>query len=356
MAQQKNTKLKLLYLSDILSEKTDEAHPLSANELCDALCAAGIEAERKSVYKDIEVLKEYGLDIILGTENNKRGYFIGARKFELAELRLLLDAVQAANFISQKKTKILVEKIESFASKYQAATLHRQVYVDNRPKCKNEELYYTISALEHALGAMNRNFEGTQHTALDDAINAELKVSFTYSRRVITDEFKQKSDEKAFKVSPYALIWSDDHYYLVCNNEKYDNLMNLRIDRIKSIAVTEESARPFSEVSDYTTRFDSADYASKLFNMYSGEPKPIELICENGMLELILDKFGERVRLQKYDDDSFVVKTNAVVSDGLSAWLLQFGKRVKVKSPNELKAAVKTKALETYEAYSDECD
>ena len=118
MAQQKNTKLKLLYLSDILSEKTDEAHPLSANELCDALCAAGIEAERKSVYKDIEVLKEYGLDIILGTENNKRGYFIGARKFELAELRLLLDAVQAANFISQKKTKILVEKIESFASKY----------------------------------------------------------------------------------------------------------------------------------------------------------------------------------------------------------------------------------------------
>lgn len=337
MAQQKNTKLKLLYLSDILSEKTDEAHPLSANELCDALCAAGIEAERKSVYKDIEVLKEYGLDIILGTENNKRGYFIGARKFELAELRLLLDAVQAANFISQKKTKILVEKIESFASKYQAATLHRQVYVDNRPKCKNEELYYTISAL-------------------DDAINAELKVSFKYSRRVITDEFKQKSDEKAFKVSPYALIWSDDHYYLVCNNEKYDNLMNLRIDRIKSIAVTEESARPFSEVSDYTTRFDSADYASKLFNMYSGEPKPIELICENGMLELILDKFGERVRLQKYDDDSFVVKTNAVVSDGLSAWLLQFGKRVKVKSPNELKAAVKTKALETFEAYSDECD
>lgn len=337
MAQQKNTKLKLLYLSDILSEKTDEAHPLSANELCDALCAAGIEAERKSVYKDIEVLKEYGLDIILGTENNKRGYFIGARKFELAELRLLLDAVQAANFISQKKTKILVEKIESFASKYQAATLHRQVYVDNRPKCKNEELYYTISAL-------------------DDAINAALKVSFTYSRRVITDEFKQKSDEKAFKVSPYALIWSDDHYYLVCNNEKYGNLMNLRIDRIKSIAVTEESARPFSEVSDYTTRFDSADYASKLFNMYSGEPKPIELICENGMLELILDKFGERVRLQKYDDDSFVVKTNAVVSGGLSAWLLQFGKRVKVKSPNELKAAVKTKALETYEAYSDECD
>ena len=337
MAQQKNTKLKLLYLSDILSEKTDEAHPLSANELCDALCAAGIEAERKSVYKDIEVLKEYGLEISLGTENNKRGYFIGARKFELAELRLLLDAVQAANFISQKKTKILVEKIESFASKYQAATLHRQVYVDNRPKCKNEELYYTISAL-------------------DDAINAELKVSFTYSRRVITDEFKQKSDEKAFKVSPYALIWSDDHYYLVCNNEKYDNLMNLRIDRIKSIAVTEESARPFSEVSDYTTRFDSADYASKLFNMYSGEPKPIELICENGMLELILDKFGERVRLQKYDDESFVVKTNAVVSDGLSAWLLQFGKRVKVKSPNELKAAVKTKALETFEAYSDECD
>lgn len=333
MAQQKNTKLKLLYLSDILLEKTDDAHPLSANELCDALCALGIEAERKSVYKDIDVLKEYGLDIILGADStNKRGYFIGARKFELAELRLLLDAVQAANFISPKKTKILVEKIESFASKYQASMLHKQVYVDNRPKCKNEELYYTISAL-------------------DSAISASLKVTFTYSRRVITEEFKQKSDEKPFKVSPYALIWSDDHYYLVCNNEKYDNLMNLRIDRIKGISVTDEKSRPFSEVSDYKNRFDSADYASHLFNMYSGEPKPVELICENSLLELILDKFGERVRLQKFDDNSFVVKTNAAVNDGLSAWILQFGKRIKVKSPNELKESVKKKALEAYEAY-----
>lgn len=332
MAGVQKSKLKLLYIVDILRKKTDENHYLAATEICDELSQLDIPAERKSIYNDIDILREYGFDIIHTGSKNRGGYFLGAREFELAELRLLSDAVQAANFISQKKTNQLVQKIESFASEKQAKILHSQVYVDNRPKCKNEEIYYTISLL-------------------DEAITAKIKVNFTYTRRRITEEFKTAKEEKSFTVSPYALIWSDDHYYLVCNNEKYDNLMHLRIDKIKHLEKTSLPARHFSEVSDYKNYFDSADYASKLFNMYSGEPKPVEFICNNDTLEPMLDRFGENVKIQKYDDEHFVLRTNVASSEGLVAWIVQFGGRVKVKSPNDLIYSVKQKAAEILEIY-----
>ena len=332
MAGVQKSKLKLLYLVDILRKKTDENNYLAATEICDELSQLDIPAERKSIYNDIDILREYGFDIIHTGSKNRGGYFLGAREFELAEIRLLSDAVQAANFISQKKTNQLVEKIESFASEKQAKILHSQVYVDNRPKCKNEEIYYTISLL-------------------DEAISAKVKVSFTYTKRRITEEFKTAKEEKNFTVSPYALIWSDDHYYLVCNNEKYNNLMHLRIDKIKHLEKTNLPARHFSEVSDYKNHFDSADYASKLFNMYSGEPKPVEFICNNDTLEPMLDRFGENVKIQKYDDDHFVLRTNVAASEGLVSWIVQFGGRVKVKSPNDLIYSVKQKAAEILELY-----
>lgn len=326
------SKLKLLHIVDILSQKTDESHFLAATEICEELERRGITAERKAIYNDIEALKEFGYDIIHTGSKNRGGYFMGERTFQLAEMRLLSDAVQAANFISAKKTVELVKKIESFASEHNAKILHSQVYVDNRPKCKNEKIYYTISDL-------------------DEAINKGVKVSFSYVRRKITDEFNTLSEEKAFTVSPYALIWSDDHYYLVCNNEKYDNLMNLRVDRIRDVAITNLKARHFSEVSPYTLNFDSADYTSKIFNMFSGEPKPIEFICNNDLLEPMLDRFGDKVKIQKVDDDHFLLKTNAAVNDGLTNWLFQFGGRIKVTKPNDLIYAIKKKARETLENY-----
>lgn len=328
----KNSKLKLLYLADIFKKETDEEHPMTSEELCNALLLHGITAERKSIYKDIDVLRDYGMDIILIPGKVNGGYFLGSREFELAELRLLSDAVQAAGFITKKKTKELVEKIEGFASDPQAKILHSQVYVDNRLKCRNEEIYYTISTL-------------------DEAITAEKKVTFLYNRRRVTPDFKAAREERTFVVSPYALIWSDDRYYLICNNEKYDNLMHVRLDRIRKVEVLEESARPFSEVSAYKNRFDAADYASRLFNMYSGDSKPTELICENDLLEQMLDRFGENVKLQKYDDGHFILHTDAVIGDGLAAWVMQYGSRVTVKAPNELIALIREKAKAILENY-----
>ncbi len=333
MAGVKNSKLKLLYLAEILEQKTDENNYISATQLCDELAKLGIAAERKSIYKDIDVLREYGYDIIHTGSRSTGGYFLGARKFEMAEIRLLSDAVQAANFISQKKTNQLLQKIESYASEKQAKILRSQVYVDNRPKCKNEEIYYTISLL-------------------DEAITKGVKVTFTYTRRKITEEFKTAREDKVFTVSPYALIWSDDHYYLICNNEKYDNLMQLRIDRIKKLSHTDLPSRHFSEVSNYKNNFDTADYAAKLFNMYSGEQKPVEFVCDNELLETMLDRFGENVRIQKLNDSHFILRTNAAVSDGLAAWVIQFGGRVTVRMPKELISSVKQKAEEILNNYN----
>ena len=333
MAGVKNSKLKLLVLAEILKNQTDDEHTLTATELCDKLQNEGIPAERKSIYKDIDVLREFGYDIIKSTEKGNAGYFLGERKFQAAEIRLISDAIQAANFISANKTAELVKKFESFLSENHSKILHSQVYVEKRPKTSNERIYYTISEL-------------------DKAINQNLKVTILYQKRKITEEFKTATEEKTHKVSPYALIWSNDSYYLICNNEKYDNLMHVRIDRIKTVTITDEKARHFSEVSNYTNKFDAADYANKSFNMFSGEPKPIQLICNNDLLDVMLDRFGKTVKIQKHDENSFILKTNAAVSDGLVAWILQFGPRVKVKSPNDLIYEIKNRAEETLKLYS----
>lgn len=332
MAGVQNSKLKLLVLADIFEKQTDEENPLNATELSEKLQNLGIPAERKSVYKDIEVLREFGYDIIKSSDRGNAGYFLGERKFQEAEIRLISDAVQAANFISANKTAELVNKLESFLSEKQSKVLHSQVYVEKRPKTSNERIYYTISEL-------------------DKAINNNLKVEIVYQKRKITEEFKTATEEKLHKVSPYALIWSNDSYYLICNNEKYDNLMHVRIDRISSVNVTKEKARHFSEVSYYTNKFDAADYANKSFNMFSGEPKPVQLICNNDLLDVMLDRFGKSVKIQKNDEASFILKTNAAVSNGLVAWILQFGSRVKVKAPNDLIYEIKKAAEETYKLY-----
>ena len=332
MAGVQNSKLKLLVLADIFEKQTDEENPLNATELSEKLQNLGIPAERKSVYKDIEVLREFGYDIIKSSDRGNAGYFLGERKFQEAEIRLISDAVQAANFISANKTAELVNKLESFLSEKQSKVLHSQVYVEKRPKTSNERIYYTISEL-------------------DKAINNNHKVEIVYQKRKITEEFKTATEEKLHKVSPYALIWSNDSYYLICNNEKYDNLMHVRIDRISSVNVTKEKARHFSEVSYYTNKFDAADYANKSFNMFSGEPKPVQLICNNDLLDVMLDRFGKSVKIQKNDEASFILKTNAAVSNGLVAWILQFGSRVKVKAPNDLIYEIKKAAEETYKLY-----
>lgn len=309
-------KLRLLYIIEIFQQKSDEDHLLSANDIIRYLKEDyGIECERKTVYDCIECLNEYGYEII--KSQSPRGYFMVPYHFETAELRLLLDAVQSANFISAKKTKALLKKFSAFASEYQYKRLEKQVYIDNRNKCSNENIFYNIDIL-------------------NSAILKKRQVEVIYRRRKVEANCAQY-EEKRMTINPYALIWANDHYYLVGNYSKYDNLIHLRVDRMKSVTVTETPARRFSDVSPYTTYFDTADYSNKHLSMFSGDIKPVELICKNDIIEDFIDRFGEKCYMKAFDNEHFTAKVDVAVTDGLVSWIMQFGDSIKVRGPKELK-------------------
>lgn len=327
------SKIKTLLIYQLLEKYSDENNPLTTTQLVDLLEERGVKSERKSIYSDIESLKEIGLDIVLSRGRNG-GYFLASRKFELPEIVLLIDAVTSAGFITPKKTQSLVDKLKSLVSEKQAKSLVSQVYVNpSSAKCDNEEIYIIIDRLH-------------------DAISQRRKVSFTYRRRNVDFEKNKKYTDKTFKVSPYALIWKDDHYYLVCNNEKYDNLMNLRIDRMKRLKILKDDARHISQVSSYEWEFDTQDYSSKMFNMFSGEDCEVTLVCAYNLLEEMLDRFGVSIPLGYYDADHFKTTVHATLSDGLVSWLMQYGSAVQVKSPPELADMIKQKAKSIVDVYN----
>ncbi len=326
-----SSKTKTLLIYKYLVEFSDENNPLSTTDLIDLLMKDGMFCERKSIYADIAVLKSVGFDIVR-TYSPKKGFFLASRKFELPEVRLLIDAVTSAGFITPNKTQSLVEKLETLVSKNQADELVSQVYIDADTKCDNEEIYYVIDAL-------------------NDAIIKKVKVSFKYKRRNIDKENKKSYTEKTFTVSPYALIWQDDHYYLVCNNEKYDNLMNLRLDRMKKVSLLEDKARPFEEVSEYKNTFDVADYSAKMFNMFTGVNTKVELLCDLELREEIMDRFGAKVPLTAVDTEHFKTEIDAAVSDGLVSWIMNFGDKIKVLQPKSLADSVKDRATRISNLY-----
>lgn len=325
------SKLKTLLIYKYLEEYSDDEHPVSTSELIDMLEEKKIKAERKSIYADIKALNEIGCDII-SVRSPKSGFIMASRKFEVPEVRLLIDAVSSAGFITPNKTQALVEKLESLVSENQAKAMKSQVYCESASKCDNEEIYYIIDSL-------------------DEAITTKRKVKFNYKRRNIDKKNQKSYTNKTFTVSPYALIWKDDHYYLVCNSGKYDNLLNLRLDRMKKLEILDETIRPMSEVSEYTDYFDTADYSSKMFNMFSGEINKVKLLCSLDLREEIMDRFGAKIPLKAFDYDHFETEINAAVSDGLVSWIMQYGNKIKVVEPQFLAQMVADKAKAIAEVY-----
>ena len=326
-------KLKILYIIDILRKYSDEEHPLNASEICEELAKYNIRAERKAIYDDIENLIFYGFDIIK-TRTPRSGYFLASREFELPEIYLLTDAVQSADFITPKKTRELVGKLEAMMSKEQAKVRENSIYIEYKNKCDNEEIYLSIDTLRQA-------------------IEAGKKVSLKYRTRQIDDSRQITVKEREFKLSPYALIWMEDHYYLVCNNEKYDNLMHLRLDRMKSVRCTDENYRHFSEVCSYKERFDTADYALKTFNMFGGELCEIELSCSTKILEQVIDRFGDKIHIIGVQDGRFSFRIKGLVSEGLVGWIMEFGGDIEVAAPHTLRNMIADKIELLQKMYSN---
>ena len=331
MAARRGQKVKLLYIIKILTELTDEEHPLSATEICEKLSAYDITAERKAIYDDIECLMSFGYDIIQ-TRVPKNGYFLASRDFELPEVFLLGDAVRTAKFISEKKTRELTSKLDRLLSKHQTKSNISAIYIDRSNKTKNEELFYNIDRI---------------NTAIEEG----KKIRFTYSKRVLHEGRQITTESKTRTVSPYAMTWQFDYYYLIGNYEKYDNLMNLRIDRIHSVEIIDEPMRHFSEVSDYRDTFDVADYTKKLFGMFGGNMQEIKLRCSNKMLEQVTDRFGDKIFITNVTDKTFDFTAKAAVSDALATWIMNYGANIEVIIPTELRDKIKNRAEKILEIY-----
>lgn len=331
MAKQPRQKLKLLYVLDILKKYSDEEHPLNASEIAEKLSVYGIDAERKSIYDDIFQLEIYGADII--KSSNKKGWFIGSREFEVPEINLLCDAVKSANFISANKTRELLSKLTDMLSENEKDK-QRNVFFDPNIKCKNEEIYYTIDKL-------------------NAAIKQQKQVTLKYSSRILSNGREIQKKTKEMVINPYALTWQDDHYYLVGNYAKYDNLIHLRVDRMNSVEITENNARHFSVVSEYTDFFDIADYTEKLISMHSGELCDVELCCDKSIIEPVLDHFGENIYIKNVTDNTFSFKAKLSLSEAVVTWILNFGEKMTVKSPEKLREMIKSRITATLKNYEE---
>ncbi len=334
MARSSNQKLKAIYILDALKSYSDEEHPLNAADIVELLAKKGITAERKSVYDDISCLETYGCDIIKTTVP-KTGWFIGEREFEIPEIYLLCDAVRSAKFISKRKTRELLSKLNSMLSIYQSKRREKGVFFSKNEKSGNEEIYYSIDIISRA-------------------IEEKRQIKIRYSHRVFSADRNIATASKEMVLNPYALCWQDDYYYLIGNHTKYDNLIHLRLDRIRSAEISEKPARHFSEVCEYKDFFDTADYVNKLFGMYSGEVCAVEFICSKKITEQVLDRFGEDIFIKGETDTHFKFTVTAVLSDALVTWIMNYGDRLVAVNPPRLREMIKNRASEVLEIYENE--
>lgn len=313
-----NQKLKLLYLGKILLEKTDDTHSITMPEILSSLEAYGITAERKSIYSDIENLRAYGMDIIGSQEDRSYSYHVGKRQFELAELKLLVDSVQAAKFITAKKSNGLIKKIEGLASMYEATQLHRQVYVGERIKTMNESIYYNVDMLHAAIG------ENSQ-------------IRFQYFQWNVEKQMELKHDGAYYEVSPWALSWDDENYYLIAFDAKENRIKHFRVDKMLSIEMTHvrrEGRKLFQS-------FDMAVYAKKMFGMFGGEEELVTIECENHLAGVMIDRFGKDISLIKKDSEHFSVHVKVAVSRQFLAWVMALGEGAKIVAPQQVVAQVR---------------
>ncbi len=318
MAKSLNQKLKLLYLVDILERKTDEKHPLTAAQLIDELTKVDISAERKSIYDDIEQLIQFGYDIVHNKSRTNGGYYMASRRFELAELKVLVDSVQASRFLSVKKTRELIDKLEQLCSIHEEKQLKRQVYVLNRVKTDNENIFYNVDYIH-------------------DAIHNNKQISFQYYEWNTNKAMKLKRGGARYIVSPLGLTWDDENYYLVAFEKDKSAIRHYRVDKMKSIEIMEDDR---IEESGYR-EFDIASYSNKVFGMYGGELTRITLTFPEKLIGVMLDRFGKEVSLKKETEDYYSIRTDVIISGQFFGWLTGLGSQVQIVSPLPVKEQYK---------------
>ena len=323
-------KMKMLHLIRIFSQETDDEHALTLQEIIAKLAAVNITADRKTLYNDFEDLRQFGFDIIAQQRDRTTYYHLGEREFELPELKLLVDSVQAAKFITTRKSRELIRKLERYTSIYQAAQLQRQVYIAGRVKAMNESIYYNIDRLH-------------------SAINAGIQIRFQYGQWNLNKEMELRRGGDWYQVSPWALTWDDEKYYLVAYDADADMIKHYRVDkmlRIKALDEPRQGKKAFEA-------FDMALYSKSVFGMFTGEETTITLEAENHMVGVIIDRFGKDINLAPVSDTHFQATVNVIASPQFIGWIVALGKSIRIVAPDALVERMREEIHQLSEQYNN---
>lgn len=324
MPKTENQKRKLLLLKDYLEQNTDPDHPASMHELTAYLEANGITAERKSIYRDIQLLMEHGCDIVT-TKGKNAGYYLASGTFDLAELKLLADAVLASRFLTEKKSAQLLRKLGTLTSRHQAVELRRDLVVSGRVKSMNESVIYNVDAL-HA------------------AIRENSQISFRYFE---WDRAKERVFRKDTRTaSPCALCWDDNNYYLIAHTEEH-GITHFRVDKMTNIRQT---GLPRVQTEE-TRSLDLASYGKQVFGMFNGSLRQVRMRFENGLAGVVIDRFGKDIMLIPDGPEHFTCMAEIMVSPIFYGWIASFGTRVRLLSPGDVVEEFKNHLHSMFELY-----
>lgn len=334
MPKSPNQKLKLLYLVDILRDESDEEHPLSTADLIERLGRRDITAERKSIYDDMEALTAYGLDVVT-VKGRSNAYFLGERDFQLAEVKLLVDAVQSAKFLTAGKSRELIRKICRLAGRHQGGLLQRQVQVQGRAKTFNERTYYNVDAL---------------HTAMAE----DRKIQYYYSEWAVDPSAPKAFSRKlrrggsAYRVSPWTLVWDDEFYYLLAYDEKAGIIKHYRVDKMEKISILPQKR----EGRQIFEQLDMAGFSKRMFGMYGGTQEDVRMRMHDSLIGVVLDRFGTDVIIHKSGPQHFTFTAKVVVSPQFFSWLFGFGTGAQVLAPQSVVQQAQQKAKELQDLYN----
>ncbi|MBQ3794283.1 MAG: WYL domain-containing protein [Lachnospiraceae bacterium] len=322
MAKRENQKLKLYYLIKILQEKTDEDHGLTMPQIIEQLAAYDVSADRKSIYDDMEAMRTLGLDVNGEKEGKYFYYKLNTKKFELAELKLLVDSIQASKFITEKKSKELIEKLTSFASQYERTQLNRQLAVQGRIKTMNESIYYNVDEIHRAIAG-------------------NCQIRFDYMRWNLQKKL-EKSKDKVYQVSPWALTFSDENYYLIAYDAEDDTIKHYRVDKMRHISHTEE--RRLGK--EHFKAFDMAAYTKRNFGMYAGEETKVTIAFPNEKVGILLDRFGTDIPIRASKKKGYSeTMVDIAVSNQFFGWIFALGNEFSIVAPVSVRKQFEQKLL-----------
>lgn len=296
----------LLLLRQYLHQHTDEQHPISVTDILVFWQQHGIQAGRKSVYTDIELLQNAGMDIVC-VKSSQNKYFVGQRLFELPELKLLVDAVESSRFITEKKSTALIKKLGHLTSTAQAEQLNRRIYMGGTPKPENESIYYNVDTIHNA-------------------VQKKQQITFQYFEYTPKKEKILKHDGYKYRFSPYAMIWNRDCYYAVGWSEKHGKIAQFRVDRMTAV-------EPLEQAAVQTPDFDPAEYVRKVFGMYPDDLCTAKLLCDNEVMRSVIDRFGENVRTETVDEQHFRATVEVAPSPPFFSWVFTFSGKIRIVSP-----------------------